>query len=265
MNQLWQDALLPDGYRLDYRESTGSTNDDAREAGRDRAAAGLVVVAGTQGSGRGRRGAVWVSPAGQGLAFTVLLRPSENKALWPRLSLAAGLAVAEALDRFGVASEVKWPNDVWIGGKKIAGILVEAGEDFVVAGIGINVGVTEFPELLQNSATSLAIECGEAPSLPTVLAAVLDRLQIWQSKIGQDFDELIRHFRVRCALTGKQVSLISAEGVLHGRVAGIGDGGELLLQTVDGIRRLVQADEVRMPSPVWRRSSPPSPMPATWP
>lgn len=246
MNPFWKDALLPGGYRLDYRESTGSTNDDAREAGREGAPAGLVVVAGSQGNGRGRRGAVWVSPPGQGLAFTVLLHPSENKALWPRLSLAAGLAVAEALDRFGVAPEVKWPNDVWVGGRKIAGILVEAGEDFVVAGIGINVGVTDFPAALQDSATSLALECGEAPSLPTVLSAVLERLQIWQSKIGPDFDELIRHFRVRCALTGKQVSLISAEGVLHGKVIGIGDGGELLLQTVDGIRKLVQADEVRI-------------------
>ena len=242
----WQDAVLPEGYRLDYRASTGSTNDDVRQCARDGAAAGLVVVAGKQEAGRGRRGAAWVSPPGEGLAFSVLLRPPENKALWPRLSLAAGLAVAEALDHFGVAAEVKWPNDVWIGGKKVAGILVEAGEDFVVAGIGINVGVTEFPEALADSATSLALECGEAPTLPTVLSLVLERLQVWQTKIAQDFDELLRHFRVRCALTGHEVTLISAEGVLNGKVTGIGDGGELLLQTPDGIRKLVQADEVRV-------------------
>ena len=246
MSEPWTDTALPEGYRLDYRESTGSTNDDARLLGREGAAAGVVVVAGKQEAGRGRRGAAWVCPPGEGLAFTVLLRPSENKALWPRLSLAAGLAVAEGLDRFGIAAEVKWPNDVWVGGKKIAGILVEAGEDFVVAGIGINVGVTEFPEVLADSATSLALECGEAPLLPMVLAAVLERFGVWQSKIGQDFDELMRHFRVRCALTGKEVSLIAADGVLHGTVKGIGDGGELLLQTPAGIRKLVQADEVRV-------------------
>ena len=130
----------------------------------------------------------------------MLLRPSETKALWPRLSLAAGLAVAEGLDRHGVAAEVKWPNDVWIGGKKIAGILVEAGENFVVVGIGINVGVTEFPEALADSATSLALECGEAPELPLVLASVLERLPVWQSKIGADFDELLRRFRERCVM-----------------------------------------------------------------
>jgi BirA family transcriptional regulator, biotin operon repressor / biotin---[acetyl-CoA-carboxylase] ligase len=246
MRRIWQDAELPAGFRLDFRESTGSTNDDVREAARAGAAAGLVVVAERQESGRGRRGAAWICPPGEGLAFSVLLRPREPKALWPRLSLAAGLAVAEGLDRHGVAAEVKWPNDVWIGGKKIAGILVEAGEDFVIVGIGINVGVTDFPEALEDSATSLALECGEAPDLPVVLASVLERLPVWQAKIGADFDELLRRFRERCALTGKQVRLTCADGALIGEAAGIGDGGELLVRTADGIRRIVQADEVRL-------------------
>jgi BirA family transcriptional regulator, biotin operon repressor / biotin---[acetyl-CoA-carboxylase] ligase len=246
MNEIWQDAELPAGFRLDFREATGSTNDDVREAARAGAPAGLVVVAERQQSGRGRRGAAWVCPPGEGLAFSVLLRLSEPKALWPRLSLAAGLAVAEGLDRHGVAAEVKWPNDVWIGGKKIAGILVEAGEDFVVVGIGINVAVTEFPAALEDSATSLALECGEASGLPLVLASVLERLPVWQAKIGTDFDELLRRFRERCALTGKQVRLTCADGVLEGEAVGIGDGGELLVRTAEGIRRIVQAEEVRV-------------------
>ena len=246
MNPLWQDAELPAGYRLDYREATGSTNDDARQLGREGAPAGTVIVAGRQDSGRGRRGAAWMCPPGEGLAFTILLRPSEKKALWPRLSLAAGLAVAEGLERFGVAAEVKWPNDVWIAGKKIAGILVEAGDEFVVVGMGINVGVTEFPEMLAESATSLALECGEAPPLPAMLSAVLERFQIWQGSIDRDFPELIRHFRLRCALTGQRVRLLAADGALNGTVRGIGEGGELLLETSEGLRKLVQADEVRV-------------------
>jgi BirA family transcriptional regulator, biotin operon repressor / biotin---[acetyl-CoA-carboxylase] ligase len=249
MNPIWQDAELPEGFRLDFREMTSSTNDDVREAARAGAPAGLVVVAERQQSGRGRRGAAWVSPPGEGLAFSVLFRPLEPKALWPRLSLAAGLAVAEGLDRYGVAAEVKWPNDIWIGGKKISGILVEAGEDFVVVGIGINVGVTEFPEALEDIATSLALECGEAPELPVVLASVLERLPVWQAKIGADFDELLRRFRERCALTGKSVRLTCADGVLTGEAAGIGDGGELLVRTPDGLRRIVQAEEVRVVEP----------------
>ncbi|MCW1921356.1 biotin--[acetyl-CoA-carboxylase] ligase [Luteolibacter arcticus] len=246
MSPMWQEAELPAGFRLDFRESTGSTNDDVREAARTGASAGLVVVAERQQAGRGRRGAAWICPPGEGLAFSVLLRPSEPKSLWPRLSLAAGLAVAEGLDRHGVAAEVKWPNDVWIGGKKIAGILVEAGEDFVTVGIGINVGVTNFPEMLAASATSLALECGDAPELPLVLASVLERLPVWEAKIGADFDELLRRFRERCALTGKQIRLTCADGVLAGEAAGIGDGGELLIRTPEGIRRIVQAEEIRL-------------------
>jgi BirA family biotin operon repressor/biotin-[acetyl-CoA-carboxylase] ligase len=242
----WQDLELPPGFRMDFREKTGSTNDDVRSAANAGAAKGLVIVAGKQESGRGRRGAAWVCPPGEGLAFSVLLRPRENKALWPRLSLAAGLAVAEAIERLGPLAEVKWPNDVWVGGRKIAGILVEAGEDFVVVGIGINVGVKEFPAELADSATSLALECGEAPELSAVLLLVLERLQVWSAKIGGGFEELLRGFRVRCALTGKAVRLLAADGALSGTVAGIGDGGELLVETPNGVRRLVQADEVRI-------------------
>ena len=141
---------------------------------------------------------------------------------------------------------MNWPNEVWIAVKKAAGILVEAGDDHVVVGIGINVGVREFPAPLAGSSTSLALECGEAPELPVVLAAVLDRLQVWRAKIGPGFEELLRSFRVRCALTGKTVRLIAADGAMAGTVTGIGDGGELLLQTPAGLRKLVQADEVRV-------------------
>jgi BirA family biotin operon repressor/biotin-[acetyl-CoA-carboxylase] ligase len=246
MSGEWQGAELPAGYRLDFREAAGSTNDEVRAAGRGGAAAGLVVVAERQDAGRGRRGAAWVCPPGEGLAFSVLLRPTAGKALWPRLSLAAGLAVAEALGRFGVFAEVKWPNDIWIGGRKICGILVEAGEDFVIVGIGINVGVREFPAVLEDSATSLAIERGEAPPRAAVLAAVLERLRVWDGCIGGRFDDLLRGLRERCALTGKRVRMSCGGELLRGEMAGIGDGGELLLRDGGGLRKVVQADEVRV-------------------
>jgi BirA family biotin operon repressor/biotin-[acetyl-CoA-carboxylase] ligase len=245
MSDGWEETL-PSGYRLDLREETGSTNDDVRAAARAGAPAGLVVVAERQLAGRGRRGAAWFSPPGGGLAFSVLLRPSEMKPLWPRLSLAAGLAVAEGLDRHGVSAEVKWPNDVWVGGRKIAGILVEAGDDFAIVGIGINVGLTRLPPELETVATSLALECGQPPERALVLASVLERLRVWDRRIGAGFDELLRRFRERCALTGRQVRLQTAEGPLRGSVRGIADGGELLLETPAGPRKIVQADEVRL-------------------
>lgn len=247
MNGSWEEAELPEGYRLDFRERTGSTNDDVRVAAKTGVAAGLVVVAGMQEAGRGRRGAGWVCPAGEGLAFSVLLRPEEPKVLWPRLSLAAGLAVAEALDRHGVAAEVKWPNDVWVGGKKIAGILVEAGEDFVVVGIGVNVRITEFPDPLAESATSLLLETGTAPVLPEVLIGVLERLAVWQRCVGAGFGDLLARFRERCALTGNRIRLTAVDGVIEGNAEGIGEGGVLLLRTDQGdLRKIVQAEEVRV-------------------
>lgn len=246
MSEEWDGVSVPEGFRLELRESTGSTNDDVRAAALLGASSGLVVVAERQDAGRGRRGAAWVCPAGEGLAFSVLLRPTEPRSLWPRLSLVVGLAVAEALDRFGVAAEVKWPNDIWIGRRKVCGILVEAGEDFVVAGIGINVGVSAFPAALADSATSLAIELGEAPARPAVLAAVLERLKVREACIGGRFGEVLLPLRERCALSGKAVRMICGDAVLSGEMVGIGDGGELLLRDAGGLRKIVQADEVRI-------------------
>ena len=128
-------ARMPDPFRLLWRETVSSTNDELRALAEKGMAEGLVLVAEEQTAGRGRRGAEWFSPTGESLAFSVLLRPSEPMAFWPRLSLAAGLAVAESLEKFVPLAEIKWPNDVLICGKKIAGILVEAGRDFVIVGI----------------------------------------------------------------------------------------------------------------------------------
>ena len=106
--------------------------------------------------------------------------------------------------------------------------------------------MTDFPEALADTATSLALEFGTSVERPAVLASVLERLLVWQSKIGHDFEELLRRFRERCALTGKQVRLTAADRVLTGVAEGIGDGGELLIRTPEGLRRIVQAEEVRV-------------------
>src|SRR5690606_27005225 len=110
---------------------------------------------------------------GESLAFSILFRPSEPKALWPRLALAAGLAVAEALEEYLPLVGIKWPNDVWVKGKKIAGILVEAGHDYAIVGIGLNVSSLSFPPEVSETATSLALETGHPPSRPEVLASVI--------------------------------------------------------------------------------------------
>ena len=239
-------ADFPDPFHLMIRESVESTNDEVHSLAKNGAPHGRIVLAERQTAGRGRRGAAWFAPTGESLAFSILLRPTEAKTLWPRLALATGLAVAEAIESFGLQVGIKWPNDVWIGARKVAGILVEAGANFAVVGIGLNVNTTEFPPEVEKIATSLQMETGQAFSRAEVMAAVIRRFSIRSRQIGPDFPELISTVRQRCVLTGQRVSLITAGEARKGTVEGIADSGELLFRSEKGLERLIQADEVRL-------------------
>ncbi|GAA5484322.1 biotin--[acetyl-CoA-carboxylase] ligase [Haloferula sargassicola] len=234
------DWRAPEGWRIEVVDEIDSTNEEWK---RRQPGHGRVLVALKQSAGRGRRGNVWLSEPGVGLTFSVALRPSEPKGMWPRLALATGLAVAEALGKLGIEAEVKWPNDVLLGGKKVCGVLVEAVGEVAVIGIGLNVNAVDLPEGLE--ATSLRIVAGREFEVTEVLGLILDRLKSRTGQIGADFPELVARLRERCFLSGKRVRLKSPSGPTEGVVQGIGDGGELLLQTAEGLQRLLQADEVR--------------------
>jgi BirA family biotin operon repressor/biotin-[acetyl-CoA-carboxylase] ligase len=239
-------STFPDPFRLLIRETAASTNDEARILGQAGTPGGLVVLALQQTAGRGRRGAAWFSQTGESLAFSILIRPEEPKALWPRLALATGLAVAEAVESFGLTAGIKWPNDVWIRNRKVAGILVEAGSDFVIIGIGLNVNSREFPEEVANIATSLRLESGRDVPRHEVLGALIRRFALRQCQIGAEFGELLDAVRQHCVLTGNRVSLTTSGGLKKGTVEGIAPGGELMLRSEAGLENLIQADEVRI-------------------
>lgn len=236
---------LPEPFRLWLRETCESTSDEARALGMAGAQGGQVVVSDSQTAGRGRRGAAWFGTAGESLLFSILWRAEVAKPLWPRLALAAGLAVAEACETHVPLAGIKWPNDVWISQRKIAGILVEAGPDFVVVGIGINANTPSFPDELCQTSTSLAIETGHRVDRGELLGKTLARFAIHAGRIGSDFPLLLDRVRQRCVLTGLWVDLQSPSGPLHGRCEGIGPAGELLVRTDLGLRHVLQADEVR--------------------
>ena len=150
-------------------------------------AEGTTVATDHQTRGRGRLGRVWEAPPGTGLLFSVLLRPGPPMALWPELSLVAGDAVAAALrEQTGVAAELSHPNDVLVGGRKVAGILPEATTGRVVLGIGVNVGQTadELPAGTPKPPTSLRVETGSewprAPLLAAILLELEHRYDDWQ-------------------------------------------------------------------------------------
>lgn len=237
---------FPDPYRLLIRQSVTSTNDEVKVFAESGAVDGLVILAERQTAGRGRRGAAWVSPAGDSLAFSILVRMTEPKVLWPRLALAAGLAVAEALESLDVLAGVKWPNDVWVGGKKVAGILVETGADYAIVGIGLNVNTLEFPSEVQAVATSLQLATGMVYERAEVLGKIVRTFARRRGQIGQGFDELISELNLRCVLSGNYVTMTTASGPRSGLVEGIAASGELLLRSAGAVERILQADEVRI-------------------
>jgi BirA family biotin operon repressor/biotin-[acetyl-CoA-carboxylase] ligase len=223
--------------RVHYR-ACDSTNERARELALAGSPHGTLVTAAEQSAGRGRQGRSWSAPAGSALLMSVVLRELD-----PTLPLAAAVAVCEACESLAaVHCAIKWPNDVWIDDRKLAGILVEGRpqEGWVVLGIGLNVATAEdeFPEELRSSATSLRIEMGEPPQGEGVLAELLGALD---RRLGAPVQAVLEAWRARDALLGRSVRWQNGEGT----AAGIDDDGTLLVDTSGG-RVALDAGEVHL-------------------
>lgn len=230
------------GRSLTFELSTGSTNDDARTAARAGASDGHVVVAERQTKGRGSRGRTWSSPAGTDIYCSIVAKLSVPPERLPPLTLVVGLAVVEALEPFLPGrARVKWPNDVWLEGRKLVGILVEGtstGEQVepLVIGIGINVNRREFPEGFDVPPTSLALALGQDVDRALVLASVLNRLEPWLDRFQQEGPSAaIDAINERLALRGERARVDDLEGV----VVRVASSGALILDTSAGPREVV--------------------------
>ena len=237
------------GERLTFFPELGSTNEHALQIGREGAPGGAVVLAERQFAGRGRRGADWFCGEGSGLAFSIILRPKFERALWPRLSLVAGLAVAQSIESLGLFPEIKWPNDILLRGRKVCGILVEAEGDCVVVGIGLNVGRTELPTELQEVATSLHEEGGTGKTREDHLITIVEKVDAFQSRVGCDFPELLEQMRTRCALAGNEIEFWVGQEKKRGICGGIGEGGDLLVKEGQALQRYLAAEKIRIIAP----------------
>ena len=212
---------------------------------------GLVVVAGRQTAGRGRRGRTWVSPEGAGLCFSVVARPPVGPvvdgvpSVLGLLTLAAGLAVAEGVGHAtGLEAALKWPNDVFCG-FKLAGVLAEGHgigtpAQHVVVGIGINLRDVEYLTEAEGRATSIEKEMGVAPSAGSVLAEVLAAwCQRYQDLLDGKFARVVDRWRVRASgLAGRPVRWVDGGGAHEGTTTGIDRTGALLVDTGDGVARI---------------------------
>jgi BirA family biotin operon repressor/biotin-[acetyl-CoA-carboxylase] ligase len=235
-------------------ESTESTNDDAKELARQGAASGSFVIADAQLSGRGRAGNVWHSPAGANLYFSLLLRPRFDAALAPAFALVAGSVVAAAVERrLGAgapATRVKWPNDVFVGDKKISGILIEAqlrgGElGSLVVGVGVNLATREFPPDLASLATSIALAGGDDASLDRDALAVELAVALAGAAGRYERDglaSLAPELAARDYLCGRRVRVGDFAGVADG----IAPDGRLVIRSADGVRQLAVSGHVEL-------------------
>ncbi len=216
--------------RLHVRE-TASTNDLARELAARGAPHGTLVTAGVQRAGRGRQGRAWSAPPGRALLMSLVLRDPDLL-----LPLRAGLAVADVA---GSPARVKWPNDVLLDGRKVAGVLVEARlqDGWAVLGIGVNVAVRhqDLPPDLRERAGTLGLE---PAALEPTLDALLGRLGAW---LAESPAAVLDALRARDALAGRAVAWAGGQGVADG----IDDHGALRVRTPDGVR-LLDAGEVHL-------------------
>ena len=229
-------------YTIHWRDSLPSTNTALREWWQvcPELSEGTVLAARCQTAGRGRLDRTWITAPGRDLAFSLLLRPCVPPGQLPSLPMAAALAVAHALDAFGRAAQVKWPNDVLANGRKICGILSEAlaldPVPVIILGIGVNVNMTETEATaIDRPATSLYIETGETHPIGVVLDAVLEAWPPFYARWeDQGFSGLREDWLARVRGLGEAVSIDTGNGRRHGVLESFGERGELLLRDARG-------------------------------
>ena len=234
-------------------DSLPSTNDLARELAEQGAAEGVAVLAREQTRGRGRRGRAWVSPRGEGLYLSVILRPTVEPARATVITLAAAIAVAETLAfDYAVAADIKWPNDVHARGRKVCGILVESAiekskVDYAVLGVGVNLGQREFPAELREVATSVLIEGGRRVTPDEFAALLLARLEAWYRIALREPATIIAQWQALSSYAeGCAVRVENGDGAIEGVTRGLAPSGALVVETADGHRHEVFAGEVRL-------------------
>lgn len=246
MNTKWA------GRPLHFFQELGSTNIQAKLEAEEGAAEGTLVIADMQTAGRGRRGRTWSSPAGVNLYFTLILKPSYGTEQASGVTLVMALAVAAGIrETCGVRAKIKWPNDIVVNGRKVCGILTEMSVEknvirYVVIGVGVNVGLQEFPREVADTATSLQAECGREVSRDTLTENITASFEkYYESFLLQgDLSGVLAEYNSLLVNRGEKVRVLDPKGEYQGLAHGINSRGELLVEQEDGSVAEVYAGEV---------------------
>lgn len=236
-----------------FKETT-STNDVIEKLAHDGVKEGVVVFAESQTKGRGRLGRKWISPSRKGVWLSVLLRPNLRPLEATQVTVVAATALRRAISSAGrIECAIKWPNDILIGGKKIAGILTELNAEldkinYLILGIGVdaNLNACDLPVELRAVATSLKAETGKAVSRPDLAVAVLRELDRDYRRLAEGhFGDLADEWEQHCATIGQRVSIRMGERHVNGLAESLGEDGALLLRTEHGhLERIIGGDVV---------------------
>lgn len=251
------------GREIHYYDVTDSTNLRIRQAADDGAPHGTLAVADCQTAGRGRRGRSWESPAGSSIYMSILLRPEIAPIKASMLTLVMACSVAEGItrslekqpDRSRGAEipsiQIKWPNDIIINGKKLAGILTEMSAqvdyiNYVTVGVGINVNQTGFPEEICSTAASLRMECGHALRRAPIIAAIMERLEENYAVFlkTEDLTGLMEQYSSMLVNRERDVQVIGGKETYLAHALGITPTGELVVRREDGREEEINAGEV---------------------
>ncbi len=248
LNQYLKTSWL--GKNIIYEEIMESTNKYAKKLGEENVTNGTVVVTKKQTAGRGRRGRNWISPEGN-CYFSLLLKPSIQTEHASRLTLVSALALAEAINNVaGLETQIKWPNDVVVDGKKLCGILTESSIDvddlkYVVIGIGINVNQKKFDPEIDSMATSISLQLGQDVECAHMIAEFLNCFEMYFSIFIQteDLSMLLSQYNALLVNKNKEVRIVD-QSERVGVAIGINDVGELLVRNNAGVVESVNAGEV---------------------
>jgi BirA family biotin operon repressor/biotin-[acetyl-CoA-carboxylase] ligase len=241
-------AKMP-GRRVDWHPEIDTTMREAARLALDGAPSGTVVGAEMQWMGQGRHGRTWHSPEGEGLYFTIILRPGIPPRQLPVVTLALGVAIADVLKMLaGIGIDLRWPNDVMAGERKLCGILTQLQDGAVLAGIGLNVNQESFPGDLRAIATSLRIETGREfrrePLLAALVTSIESNVRILET--GGAVAVLTLFSAASSYAGGRRVTVEVAEDrVVTGTTAGLTADGFLRLRLDDGSETVITAGGVR--------------------
>jgi len=229
-----------------FNEETTSTNDLARVEAEKGAQNGTLYIAERQTNGKGRFKRKWVSPNGKGIWATLLLRPKLEVRYSTGYSVLCGVAICKAIKEVtGLNTQIKWPNDIVINGKKLCGILAEMGSkngyiDWIAIGFGVNVNISEFENSIADKATSVSIEKGEDVSRLELLAKILEQFNIlfdyYEKTKSLAF--ISKDYALMSCVINKNVEIIEGSSSKRGFVIGFDDEGALILKTENGLERI---------------------------